>query len=204
MRRRLLNLVTALSVLACAGVAWLWVRSYSTSDLFHAARPRYHGDVTFWVADELRVLNGRATYTRTFNSSRGAKYRASVEERWRTEQKSGRFHRSVRPKPPPAIGRGGVSFAGFHFARSEYRRNDGTVCQARHTATIPLWCPLVVAAGLPAFGIVGRYRARWRRQHGRCLACNYDLRATPGRCPECGTSPVRDPRPAISLVAQHA
>jgi hypothetical protein len=47
----------------------------------------------------------------------------------------------------------------------------------------------------PAFAIVSvwlffwarRIRQRYERRHAFCIKCGYDLRASEGRCPECGT-----------------
>ena len=56
------------------------------------------------------------------------------------------------------------------------------------------WWPIMLAcAVLPALWLWSfRRRARERRLQGsgHCVACGYDLRASEGRCPECGTEPV--------------
>ena len=57
--------------------------------------------------------------------------------------------------------------------------------------SIPFWLPLLFAAPLPAYAAVqGLYR-RSLNCEDRCVACGYDLRATPEQCPECGLVPER-------------
>jgi rubrerythrin len=45
-------------------------------------------------------------------------------------------------------------------------------------------------AGLvpPALWFRGRTRAKLRSRRGLCPVCGYDLRGSPGRCPECGSA----------------
>lgn len=54
----------------------------------------------------------------------------------------------------------------------------------------PYWAALLVVGMLPVYlsiraGLTNSARRR-RAATGCCIGCEYDLRATPGRCPECG------------------
>jgi hypothetical protein len=63
---------------------------------------------------------------------------------------------------------------------------------------VPLWVIALLAAPLPAAALRRRLqRWRWRRAN-RCQNCGYDLRATSGRCPECGAAIATQSASAIS------
>jgi hypothetical protein len=70
--------------------------------------------------------------------------------------------------------------------------------QARTRAfAAPLWAVTLLSLLpiLPMFAMtVRRRRAKARRSAGLCVNCGYDLRATPGRCPECGAVPAESRR----------
>ena len=53
--------------------------------------------------------------------------------------------------------------------------------------SIPHAYLLIVFAALPAIRVYRRLRRRRLALVGHCRVCGYDLRATPDRCPECGT-----------------
>ncbi len=69
----------------------------------------------------------------------------------------------------------------FNFATGKVRQR---------MVTIPIWI-LAAIFSLPKSIPMIRQRLRRRLPPGCCPKCGYDLRATPDRCPECGTVPKK-------------
>lgn len=64
--------------------------------------------------------------------------------------------------------------------------NGWIVTQRRFGIHYWILCLLTLIA--PGLYLWARCRDRYMIRQNRCLACGYDLRASPERCPECGTS----------------
>jgi hypothetical protein len=56
---------------------------------------------------------------------------------------------------------------------------------------VPLWFVFGMGSVLPFGRIIRRCLRRRKISVGCCNVCGYDLRATPDRCPECGTFPTK-------------
>jgi hypothetical protein len=185
MKRRLLNLVTALSLLLCVAVVALWIPSYRKG--FTA------GAVTFWPN---RAGYGGGAVAAELTSG------AVVVEGFLLSKSEPNFE-GTWPGIHLERSDPGHPFDDFLFRRAWRGRIAGFgVIDDRLTipppevddlrvvgVCVPAWFATAALAALPVTRFVRAQRSRRRRSLGLCPKCGYDLRATPERCPECGTTP---------------
>ena len=151
-KRRLVTLAAAASLLLCVAMVALWVRSYKTQDSLRTlAQP---GESSLFAGSLRGVV--AIGYVRAS---------ARILRRWSSE---------------PVIT--GSTFAteqlwGFGYERASWG----------WAVTTPIAAILIMQLLLFAALLAPLLRPRGTPLH-TCPTCGYDLRATPERCPECGTS----------------
>jgi hypothetical protein len=187
--RILLNAATGVSLVLCVATCVLWVRGRSIGDTF-----------------VLRRTTGSTVRTTTFAQlwSSGGGLRlmiGGVRVDWGASPpvlppEPGFGHGSYDPGPLPypidRSGSGSTARVGgeFEWFRTDTMgTNTGVWAQS---VTLPAWAAVILLVAAPTFVVLRIWRAaiaRRRRDENLCPACGYDLRATPDRCPECGTIP---------------
>ena len=189
MTRRLLNLLTALSLLLCAAVCALWIRTYLTRDWLSRTNLR-HGEPFYSVSQwAVQTSMGRISvhYARLRLATRGP---AVYFDNPRPPGVSWVYQRSapVDARPPYGVANTFIFRLGFYTkgASTAGSFDPGDRMKGR-TLMFPLWLLAAAFGVLPAARLC-LYARRRGRPRDLCPSCGYDLRATPGRCPECGAN----------------
>ena len=183
---RLRGVLTLLSLLLCLALAALWARSYFARDWVRFHRVARIGQV--------RVDRGEfLTYPGVLLFSKYSRVHDDPPPglRQRLARHDGVAWETLVPlKPwaPPEPGRRSHRF-GFVYQRRDAHSFVAPTTTAT-TLAAPFWALVVPPALPPAQWLVRRIRGRRRSGRGLCATCGYDLRASPDRCPECGTEPA--------------
>jgi hypothetical protein len=166
MKRRLFKLAAGSLGMMLASVV-LWVRSQFACDVIDIKRGRYYMTFVTWPSY------------------------AGVDAGWFSRTPIGTevepaFAWEVQPVDHRVSA---LWFVPRVFPRFSNGPTTGPIFdQGRWSVRLPYWF-LTLTTGLLSF-LCRRHAKkldpRWRL--GRCLTCGYDLRATPERCPECGTA----------------
>lgn len=174
----LLSLLTLICLPLFFASLILYPRSYWRADSFWANQFN-HGHAAISTHGHLTLLDTRYHPTAPFTVPANVGWRMG-------------FNPSYDPRPSfndSSLPINNHYFAGFGYYAA------GDHISHRHAFLIPFWFVLLATATPPLLLLrhLRRRRRRYRLAHNLCIKCAYDLRASPQKCPECGTPRLSSP-----------
>ena len=171
MKRRLFNILAAVSLVLCLATAGVWVRSYSPGAAYEGTRVGCafaDGSVCAWRTTQDRFERPEPPqFDDPSSVGPGAFLGFAYVERYSTE-----FVSEFADPPQPGV----PIFSETILTTS--------------ALTVPLWFLCTLTAILPAIWLWRYRRDRRARRDGmpHCVYCDYNLTGNvSGICPECGT-----------------
>ena len=179
--------VTAVSLVGCVACAVMWARCFLMPQTSNDALVVWKVEVAGAEARQrvVRVCSHSGALHADYDMSAFSgppvptPVRGWVTTPWRAERVASK---SVLG------GVRGEQVAGFRFWTEQ---ENGRPWGSNHTrdsigVSVPYWATALGFGALPVVWLRRKRRSDGDRVAGRCAQCGYDLRATPGRCPECG------------------
>jgi hypothetical protein len=184
MRRWLINILSALSLLLCIAIAVVWVRSYYKQDDINIYRTShqiylssYRGAIVFELGRQ--EWHGKLIGATWKVSSSGA---GLAGDAYMANLAVSQWQHTLLTH---------IELLGLGFLRFQDQYRPGGSKFDRTMVRVPHWSLLSVSAPLPLIWLWRRHRQQKRPRLGLCPSCGYDLRATPNHCPECGHEPSK-------------
>ena len=188
--RYTLNVLTILSLLLCVATVGLWVRSYQGCESvlwITADSSKLKTLQCIWSSDHGRLRKDllRDIYVVMLDFNERDHALRTVLSYKRDDSFSRVIHNEPVVPDANLDGRFGfyvspewnALYPSFNHLGSEWH------------LMFPHWAACAVVGLLPIARFARMYRSR--TYPGLCSRCRYDLRATPERCPECGTIPAK-------------
>ena len=178
-------ILSLISLLLCAAIITLWIRSYFGSD--------YISRSTLIDSQPHMVVH----HSYTIILTRGSIRLASEDSTYYSHRATMPIHPLARPANW-TYGRLGVGHIhweelpvrtfwnrlGFHTFNSGLETSFSS--SREEGIAVPTWLPTALFAIPPLLWARPLLKSRRRHRAGLCPHCGYDIRATPQRCPECG------------------